>query len=189
MCQIYKLSNAAKDYLSEFYCILDRMIQGMTQAELTDSISYNFIVQMIPHHQAAIEMSENILKYTTWVPLQNIATQIITEQTKSIENMEKIKCTCGQLCNPRQDLCLYQRRVNQIMDTMFCEMEHARSSNQINGNFLREMIPHHRGAVKLSETTLQYDICDGLVPILNSIIVSQKRGIRQMTELLQCMKC
>lgn len=189
MCQICKLSNAAKDYLSAFYCILDKMIQGMTEAELTDSISHNFIVQMIPHHQAAIEMSENILKYTSNLPLQKIATQIITEQTKSIEDMEKIKSCCNKICNSQQDLCLYQRRVNQIMELMFYEMEHAPGTNQIDANFLQEMIPHHRGAVELSQTTLQYDICDALVPILNSIIVSQKRGIKQMTQLLRCIKC
>lgn len=54
------------------------MIQGMTEAELTGSISDNFIVQMIPHHRAAIEMSGNILKYTTSIPLQEIALGIIS---------------------------------------------------------------------------------------------------------------
>lgn len=182
-----KLSNVTKDYLTTFYCILEKMMEGMTKAELSDSISYNFIVQMIPHHEAAIEMSKSILKYTTNVPLQEIATQIVTEQTKSIEDMQQILCSCRKLCNTEQDLCLYQRCVNQIMCTMFQQMEHACSNNQINANFMREMIPHHEGAVKLSETTLQYPICDELVPILDAIIRSQKRGIRQMKQLLCCI--
>ena len=55
-------SNVTKRYLSRFDEILDEMIQGMTDAPLTDSISHNFIVQMIPHHQAAIQMSENHLR-------------------------------------------------------------------------------------------------------------------------------
>lgn len=124
-----RFSNAAKDYLSTFYCILDEMICKMTKADLTDSISHNFILQMIPHHRAAIEMSGNILKYTTNKPLQEIASQIIAEQTKSIENMQKIKCTCGKLRNSRQDLCRYQRRVDQIMQTMFSEMRCARATS------------------------------------------------------------
>ena len=66
------LSNVTKEYLDRFYCILDEMIKGMSCAELTDSISHNFIVQMIPHHKAAIDMSLSILKYTTCIPLQNI---------------------------------------------------------------------------------------------------------------------
>lgn len=187
-CQC-RLSNVTQDYLATFQNILDAMIQGMTCAELSDSISYNFIVQMIPHHRAAIEMSRNLLKYTTFLPLQDIASQIITEQTKSIENMRRVLCACERRDNCQQDVCHYQARVEQILDTMFSDMEHACTSNQINANFMREMIPHHRGAVRMSENALQYDICPELVPILNAIITSQKRGIRQMQTLLRGMGC
>lgn len=187
-CQC-RLSNVTQDYLATFQNILDAMIQGMTCAELSDSISYNFIVQMIPHHRAAIEMSRNLLKYTTFLPLQDIAAQIIDEQTKSIENMRRALCVCERHDNCRQDVCHYQARVEQILNTMFSDMEHACTSNQINANFIREMIPHHRGAVRMSENALQYDICPELVPILNAIITSQKRGIRQMQTLLRGMGC
>lgn len=43
-----QFSGTTKRYLCRFYEILDKMIQGMTGAELTNSISHNFIVQMIP---------------------------------------------------------------------------------------------------------------------------------------------
>lgn len=180
-------SNVTQNYLSEFYCILDNMIDGMTEAELTDSISHNFIVQMIPHHEAAIEMSHNILKYTTNVPLQNIALQIVDEQTKSIENMLKIKEMCSCSVNTQQELCMYQQKMDDIMQNMFMKMNQACSTNDINGNFIREMIPHHMGAVEMSCVTLKYPICSELVPILQAIITSQKRGIMQMQRLLRCM--
>lgn len=189
MQQRMEFANITKEYLDTFYCILDKMIQGMTEAELSDSISYNFIVQMIPHHRAAIEMSHNILNYTTNLSVQKIATNIISEQTKSIENMLEIKCHCAALTNPKRDVCLYQRRVSQIMQTMFNGMEHARSTNRLNCNFMWEMIPHHEGAVAMSENALHYNICPELVPILNAIITSQKHGIQQMRQLLKCIRC
>lgn len=185
----YRLSNVTKDYLDRFYCILDDMIEGMTSAVLTDSISHNFIVQMIPHHMAAIEMSENLLKYTTFIPLQNIAEGIITEQTKSIENMREIQCGCSELENSCRDVNLYQRRVDRIMKTMFSEMKNAYSTNNINANFMREMIPHHEGAIKMSYNALQYDICPELKPILYAIIKSQEKGVMQMTRLLRSIGC
>lgn len=86
------ISCVAKNYLSEYYCILEKMVEGMTEAELSDSISGNFIAQMIPHHKAAIEMSNNILRYTTLIPLERIAKNIIAEQTRSIEKMCNIQC-------------------------------------------------------------------------------------------------
>ncbi|MCM1299974.1 MAG: DUF305 domain-containing protein [Firmicutes bacterium] len=183
------ISCVAKNYLSEYYCILEKMIGGMTGAELTDSISGNFIAQMLPHHRAAIEMSENILRYTTLIPLERIAQSIIAEQTQSIENMCKIQSCCGEMCDQRSDVCLYQRKVNQITQSMFAQMRSAKCNNNINCDFMREMIPHHLGAVRMSENALQYNICPQLVPILRSIIASQKKGIGEMQCLMRQIGC
>lgn len=183
------ISCVAKNYLSEYYCILEKMVEGMTEAELSDSISGNFIAQMIPHHKAAIEMSNNILRYTTLIPLERIAKNIIAEQTRSIENMCNIQSYCKEMCNQKSDVCLYQRRMNQIMQTMFSHMRSARCDNNINCNFMREMIPHHMGAVQMSENALQYNICPQLTPILRSIIFSQKKGINEMQCLMRKIGC
>lgn len=184
-----KLSNVTLNYLNEFDCILEEMISKMTSAELNDSISHNFIVQMIPHHMAAIEMSENILKYTTNIRLQNIAQNIVREQTKSIENMRKVENVCSNVKNSEKDLCKYQDRMNMIMENMFSKMKTACRVNRINCNFMYEMIPHHEGAVEMSENTLKFNICRQLKPILSAIITSQEKGIMQMQNLLQCIGC
>lgn len=181
-----QLSNVTKNYLSQFECILAKMEQGMTEAVLTDSISHNFIVQMIPHHQAAIDMSESILRYTTNIPLQNIALGIIEEQEKSIRNMESIKCECNMEDNCGEDLREYQYRMDRIIETMFSEMSSACADNNVSADFMREMIPHHMGAIRMSKLTLQYEICPELIPILKAIIRSQERGVMQMRRLLRC---
>lgn len=182
-------SHNTNDYLDAFSCILKEMICGMTTAKLSDSISHNFIVQMIPHHKAAIQMSRNVLKYTTNCDIECIASNIITEQTQSIHNMEKALPCCQKKTNANNDLCTYQKQVEKIFQTMFRRMQTARSCNSIDCNFLWEMIPHHEGAVAFSETTLEYCICPELTPILQAIITSQKQGIRQMEELLRCLSC
>ncbi len=184
-----RLSNVTKDYLATFHYILDNMIRGMTEARLTSSISRNFIVQMIPHHQAAIDMSRNILHYTTNIALQDIALDIVREQTKSIENMQEIECCCSRLENTQREVCLYQERVERIMQVMFSGMENACAGNQINADFIQEMIPHHKGAIAMSENALCYNICPELKPILQAIISSQKKGVMQMQRLLRCMRC
>lgn len=184
-----RLNDETKKYLFAYYSILDEMIQKMTNAELKNSISYNFIVQMIPHHKAAIEMSENILKYTKNQAIQNIADNIIKEQKKSIANMRTVEKTCGEKENTVYDLYLYQRQIERIEKAMFHAMETAPYTNRLNCDFIYEMIPHHRGAVEMAETTLQFDICSELRPILKAIITSQKRGIVEMTNLSRVMRC
>lgn len=179
-----EFSRVTRTYINEFERILNNMILNMTEVRFTNSISDNFIIQMIPHHKAAIEMSENLLKYTTCVPLQRIAEGIVEEQTKGIGDMLEIQCKCKRPENSDSELCRYQECMDDIMNAMFLEMGSACTTNQINMNFMREMIPHHLGAVKMSELTLKQDICPELVPVLKSIITSQKKGILQMKQIL-----
>ncbi len=89
------LSNVAKDYLNTFYSILNTMIDGMTSAELSDSISHNFIVQMIPHHKGAIALSQNTLCYDICPELVPILDAIITSQEKGVKQMERLLHSIG----------------------------------------------------------------------------------------------
>lgn len=179
------LSHVTSSYIEEFYKILDTMIEEMNAADTNNSISYNFITRMIPHHMAAINMSKNLLQYTTCIPLQAIAESIISEQEKSIDDMTSVLPVCEKLINCVPDVEQYECRISKIMQSMFSEMSSACTNNQLNADFIREMIPHHLGAVNMASTALSYTICPELRPILASIITSQKKGIRQMQRLLR----
>lgn len=184
-----RLSNNTRNYVERYQCILEEMIQEMTSAELTDSISANFIVQMIPHHRAAIEMSKNLLCYTTDIPLQDIACHIVSSQEESIRNMTQALPACRMCTDSPRALNFYARANRRILSEMFREMKSAYTDNSIDCNFMREMIPHHRGAVRMAENALRFSLCPELVPLLDSIIVSQKEGIRKMQCLLQERGC
>ena len=66
-------------------------------------------------------------------------------------------------------------------------MRSAHSDNDINADFIREMIPHHQGAIQMSQNVLRFDICPELVPILQAIITSQREGVNKMERLLRCI--
>lgn len=188
MDTLYGFSLVTQDYLTRYQKILKTMIQGMTSAALNDSIGHNFITQMIPHHRAAIEMSQNLLRVTTCVPLQEIAQRIVQEQTQSIANMEAVLPTCT-MANTADAVANYQSGVSAILNAMFTETQNACRSNNIDADFMWEMIPHHCGAIAMSENALRYAVCPGLDEILDNIITSQKRGVRQMQALLRKMGC
>ncbi|MDO5337405.1 MAG: DUF305 domain-containing protein [Eubacteriales bacterium] len=180
------LTDDAQLYLRHFHQILDNMIHNMTCAELNESVSHNFITQMIPHHEGAIEMSRNLLCFSPNAVLRDIALTIVTEQTRSIQDMLAILCKCREFTNCRPALCAYQNQVKDIFRRMFCSMRNACADTNIDNNFMREMIPHHRGAVEFSALTLKYCICPQLKPILRQIIVSQNQEICEMEHLLRC---
>lgn len=198
-------NNPSLTYLTCFDKILQDMIRGMTRPRPRGSISGLFIRQMIPHHEAAIRMSENLLKYTdipvqkpgcncnaltpyekeVVIPLNKIARNIIEEQTKSIDNMKEAFFCCSEHENNRQDMRRYMNTFYAITRTMFTEMRRAPRTERIPCDFMREMIPHHEGAIKMSENALRFPICPQLIPILDAIIISQKEGVRQMKKLLE----
>ena len=83
----------AKEYLLKFDQILNNMGERMLSDDIINNITINFIRCMIPHHQAAIYMCENLLKYTQYKPLIAIANNIINMQTRGIEQMRQIERT------------------------------------------------------------------------------------------------
>ena len=172
-------------YLNRFDEILAEMVRGMTQVKPTDSISETFILQMIPHHRAAIAMSENLLQYTTLIPLQTIAQGIIREQTQSISDMQVALPVCAACRSAPSERSQYNQRFRAIVRTMVDGMRNARRTNDIDADFMREMIPHHEGALRMCENVRRFRICPELQPITQAILVSQRAGIRQMEALLR----
>lgn len=188
MSKEFILSNVTKDYLTQFYRITETMAEQMTNAAVCESISESFINQIIPHHEASIKMSENILKYTTGIPVQSIANRIIAEQSKIIENLSNSRKFCVK-ASSSQDLSLYRRKAAQIIHKCVSEVESTPQTNTINCNFMRAMIPHLKGAVRLAENALQYEVCPEIKPMLSTIIVSQKRLIIKIDSILRCLNC
>lgn len=183
------LSEDSKTYLCCFYQNLDEMVQGMTTAGLTQSISHNFIVQAVPHCRAAIQMSNNLLRFTENSAARHMAQRIIDEHSQGIDQMEDTLDACSQLTNPQMDLRLYQRRMDLIFREMYTNMGSAPESNALAAVFMREMLPHCQGAVRMAETALKYDVSTELVPILRSLVTRQRQNMVQMHRLLNRMEC
>lgn len=183
------LSQDAKTYLCCFYQTLDGMVQGMTTASLGQSISHNFVVQMIPHHRSAVQMSSNILRFTQNKAVRRLAQRFVEERGRGVKQMEAVLPACGQLANARPDLRLYQRRMDLIYRDMYIKMGSAPENNRLAAVFLRQMIPHCLGAAHMAETALKYDVCTELVPILRAIAVRQRRDAAQMRALLGRADC
>ena len=183
------LSNVSKEYLSEYYEILDRMIERMNNVELRNSISYNYVAHMIPHCNAAIEMSKNILRFTTFLPLQNIADKIICDNRRDIESMKKVVPKCLEFLNVESDISIYQHRTAKIIRCMAQGMERACAGNRINIDYIKEMIPHRRVAVKISKNALDYDLCPELKCLIEEILFTHEEGITRMEHMLRSVGC
>ncbi|MGE7921158.1 DUF305 domain-containing protein [Viridibacillus sp. NPDC093762] len=98
--------------------------------------------------------------------MQSIATNIIA-------NMQSIQNKCSNIINTDYENSHYMNGFKVIADRMFSEMCSAQITNDVNANFVREMIPHHEAAVRMSYNALLFNICSELKPVLYAIISSQ----------------
>ena len=173
----------SKTYLKRFKEILSNMANEMLSQEVTDSITVNFIKCMIPHHQAAIYMCENLLKYTKYEPLIGIANNIIKVQTNGIMQMKEILETTQGYANSCIDINIYMSKYYRITREMICKMKNSPKCVNINLNFVNEMIPHHEGAIAMCNNLLKYSIDPRLKDVAESIIKEQSNGVKQLEQI------
>ncbi len=170
-------------YIRKFEEILCQMANKMTTRISVSDITLDFIECMIPHHQAAIYMCENLLEYTECEPLKKLACDIIETQTQGIKQMQEIaKTTCG-FVNPQKDVNCYISQYFSIVKQMICKMKNSRECLNINVSFICEMIPHHQGAICMSENLLKYCIDPRLKELAEAIIKEQSQGIVQLKQI------
>lgn len=171
------------NYLARFDEILCEMARKMLSQPTTNSNTVNFINCMIPHHQAAIYMCENLLKYTNYPPLIKIANNIIKTQEEGIEQMKQILETTQGYINSKQDVCSYMNNYLKITKNMITRMKNSPRCQNINLNFINEMIPHHEGAISMCNNLLKYCIDHRLKLLAQNIIAEQSRGVEQLKEI------
>ncbi len=179
----YELSMDSVTYLSNFNQILNWMGNKMLNPNLTNDITIDFINCMIPHHAAAIYMCRNLLNYKVYEPLRSIANYIIKVQTEGIRTMQNILTTTSGYNNLAGDIDNYLHEYFNITNNMLYEMSNSLQIDDINLDFISEMIPHHQGAIAMCQNVLQYNIDPRLRNLANSIIKEQSRGIRQLENI------
>lgn len=173
----------AKKYLCRFDEILCQMAEKMLSVKTTNNITIDFIECMIPHHQAAIFMCENLLKYTEYRALQEISENIIKTQTRGIEQMKEIARTTSGYSNSQRDVQCYMMRYLEITRNMIGKMKNSPRCIDIDLNFTNEMIPHHEGAIAMCENLLKYCVDPRLRCVAESIIEEQTQGVRKLEEI------
>ena len=183
MNMVQKLSDNTKEFLENFFEILDEMESDMSNVELTDSISEIFIRQLIPHHRAGIKISENILDFTTNPLVETLAKSLIQKLSTEIDKMESMLEACRGVKNQRYDIKLYNMEYTQVYNSMILKMRNSQTGNNLNIDFLSQIIPHHEGGVNMARNVLRFDICPQLRNLAEDIVSNESLQLREMRDL------
>ncbi|MDO4283231.1 MAG: DUF305 domain-containing protein [Clostridia bacterium] len=172
-----------REYLEAFDEILCTMKVKMLSNCFANDITTYFIKCMIPHHRAAIYMCENLLQFTDDEALIHISKNIIKTQMMGIKRMQKIYETTAGCYNPREGVNCYVQNYMMITKNMVAKMRNAPRCEDINLNFVNEMIPHHEGAIAMCDNLIKYYIDPRLGEVARSIIEEQSRGVENLKQI------
>lgn len=150
-----ELSQVTEKYLKRFDEILRELIGSLGRLPVGRSLGRVFMNQLIPLHGAAGEMCHNLLQYTTCLPLEKRGVDIMAWGQKSVEDLTALLQQGQGSITGEAVLMRYLRRSRQVLDNMVYRMGSARTTNDMNANFMRQMIPLQQGIETLCHTALE----------------------------------
>jgi len=172
-------------YNEEYTVIFDAMKKGMNAAPNTGNVNLDFVLEMIPHHEGGINMAKAIIKYGSNPEVKRIAENIITSQSSEIPIMRELKTKLEkEKSSSMADSKKYIKEYDNVKDTMFQKMKDVIITDNVDVNFLQEMIYHHEGAINMANNILKYTKDPELKQLAENIVYSQRKGIEEMKSLL-----
>lgn len=180
------ISNEKQGYNEEYTTIFNNMMKAMNAAPNTGNVNLDFVLEMIPHHEGGINMAKAIVKYGSNPEVKKIAENIITSQESQIPIMQQLKAKFEkEKPSSKADSEKYLEEYNKVKDKMFKEMQGVEITNNVDANFLQEMIYHHEGAIGMAKDILKYTKDPELRKLAENIVTTQSKCVEEMTALLK----
>lgn len=143
--------------------------------EIVIKTEREFLEHMIPHHNEAVAISNELLSGEVRLrPVRDLAKEIVFSQEEEVEQM-KVWYT-----NWYQEDYQISDDYNPMMRSLS-----GVASPQREKIYLEDMIKHHEMAVESSNQVLRLAINDETKELAQEILIKQTEEIREMKELLQ----
>lgn len=135
-----------------------------------------FIINMIPHHQEAVDTAQIVVAQSTNSDLKKLAQNIIDAQTREITMMNGW---------------LQQRYPNSTIKSNYQNMMPELTTltgDALDTAFLQWMIIHHMWAIHMAQSVLKAEHRTETMTLANNIISTQQQEIVMMKNMLQNIK-
>ncbi len=146
-----------------------------------------FIDSMIPHHQGALVMAEEVLQKSKRPELIKLAKGMLADQKKEIAQMKLWR----KQWYPKASATpiMWHAAMNHEMamtpqhkQSMMMSMSLGKADAGFDVRFLDAMIPHHQGAVTMGQDLLKKSKRPEMKKLAQNIIKSQQAEIDLMTQ-------
>lgn len=181
-------------YVSEKSSVNQGSMMGRnTVSDDSDVIDAHFIEQMIPHHEDAITMSQLALGKATRPEVKELAANIISSQSKEIDQMKAWykdwygrELPTGDEVMNQHGMMGSSRQNSMHMGMMGGDMDltNLEKSDDFDRAFVEDMIPHHQMAVMMASMLKNGTDRPEMKKLADDIIISQTAEIDTMRKWL-----
>jgi uncharacterized protein (DUF305 family) len=133
---------------------------------------------MIIHHQGAIDMSKVEIAKGEDRQIRHMARKIIRKQKDEIEQLRDF-IKNYELLNLENNNTEMHNELIEIMEDMMIKMESMQMTGDIDRDFARMMILHHRSAIKMAKSELSHGKQIELKEMAIKMIEDQKKEINK----------
>ncbi len=149
------------------------MMGGMEHGMMMVSSEREFITEMIPHHQEAIDTAREVLARGATTPeVKALVEDIITAQEREVTDMKSwYEAWYG---TPYLSSVNYQPMMRDLTNLSGVELDKV---------FLEDMIMHHMGAIMMAHSVQGYIEHDEVQDLAETIIETQTEEIQLMRRL------
>lgn len=156
----------------------------------SDVIDAHFIEQMIPHHEDAITMSKVAQDKATRPEVKELATNIISSQSKEISQMQswykdwfgRELSTGDQVMSQHGMMSVSQMHMGMTGTDM--DMQSLENAQDFDRAFVEDMIPHHQMAVMMASMLKNGTDKPEMKKLADDIISAQNTEIEMMRKWL-----
>ena len=163
--------------------ILDSMHGPMKEFSNSKNIEVDFLQDMIPHHQGAINSARLYLDHGKNEDIRTIAKNIVSSQEKEIRHFVELLSKIDRSISKDYDI--FYDKAKHVMNKMMKDMSSVASSGNVDIDFMRAMIFHHEGAIKSAKNVLTYTKNNDIRGIAENIIQTQEQEINKMKDILK----
>ena len=153
----------------------------MSSAKPTDPM---FTAEMIPHHQAAVDMSAYAATRAEHPELKALAANISSAQASEIALMKRVGKQNGWDPNAKMDHSNMEGMSEHEMG-MDMDPTELKTAKPFDKAYIAMMVPHHEGAIRMANHELSKGSNPEIKALAKRIISSQTVQIQQMKQWYQ----
>ena len=135
---------------------------------------------MIAHHRGAIDMAGPCATKAQHTEVKTLCANIISSQQKEIADMKSWRDKWFPGAAPAMNM--EMMGMNDSMKGMDIKILGGLSGNDFDLAFIKQMIPHHEGAVVMANEALQKSTKPEIKTLAAAIIKAQEAEINQMKQ-------